>query len=131
MFTITRVIGARKLSLLILAASIYFILYHLPPPPKTQNNTRADRKPPKYDVETTPRYLHQSPFRDDPDSEYESKISNALLDIERKTVQGKGYDSSAEDRIWQIMLGKYVDRGDDSLSFEEENSEWQYSVGPS
>ncbi|KAF7589309.1 hypothetical protein BBP40_004496 [Aspergillus hancockii] len=123
-----RATGARKLSLLILAASIYFILYHLPPPPKTQNNTRADRKSPKYDVETTPRYLHQSPFRDGPDSEYERKISDALLDIERETVQAKGYDSSVEDRIWQIMLGKYVDRGADSIHFEEENSEWTYNL---
>ncbi|KAF5866075.1 hypothetical protein ETB97_001153 [Aspergillus alliaceus] len=121
-------IGTRKLTLVLLAALVYFVLYHLPPPPKTKNNTGSDRKPPKYDVDTTPRFLHLSPFREDPDTEYEKHVSEALLEIENTALRESNGDSSAEDRIWQIALGKRVERESDSLEFEQENSEWKYSL---
>ncbi|KOC15450.1 hypothetical protein AFLA70_305g001450 [Aspergillus flavus AF70] len=121
-------IGGRKLLLLLLAALIYLVLYHLPPPPKTKNNTSSNRKAPKYDVDTTPRFLHLSSFREDPDSEYEKRVSDALLEIERNALRASNWDTSAEDRIWQVALGKYIERESDSLEFERENSGWKYSL---
>ncbi|KNG82348.1 hypothetical protein ANOM_010087 [Aspergillus nomiae NRRL 13137] len=97
-------IGGRKLIFLLLAALIYLVLYHIPPPPKTKNNTSSNRKAPEYDVDTTPRYLHLSSFREDPDSEYEKRISDALLEIERKALRERNWDTSAEDRIWQVLV---------------------------
>ena len=121
-------IGGRKLILLLLAVLIYVVLYHLPPPPKTKNNTSSNRKAPEYDVDTTPRFLHLSSFREDPDSEYEKRVSDALLEIERKALRESNWDTSTEDRIWQVTLGKYIERESDSLAFEQDNNGWKYSV---
>lgn len=121
-------IGTRKLSLLLLAALVYFIMYHLPPPPKTENNTNSDRKPPKYDIDTTPRFLHLSPFRENPDTEYERQVSKALSEIQSETLHENNGDNFAEEQIWQIALGKHVKRESDSFIFEQKNSEWKYSV---
>ncbi|KAE8347863.1 hypothetical protein BDV24DRAFT_146629 [Aspergillus arachidicola] len=95
-----RSIGTRKLSLLLLAAIFYFIMYHLPPPPKTKNKTNSDRKPPKYDIDTTPRFLHLYPFRENPDTKYERQVSKALN----------------------------VKRESDSFEFEQKNGDWEYSL---
>ncbi|GAB1199252.1 hypothetical protein APSETT444_008598 [Aspergillus pseudonomiae] len=121
-------IGGRKLIFLLLAALIYPVQYHLPPPPKTKNNTSSNRKAPEYDVDTTLRFLHLSSFREDPDSEYEKRISDALLEIERKALRERNWDTSAEDRIWQVALGKYIERESDSFEFEEENRGWKYTL---
>ncbi|KAE8355950.1 hypothetical protein BDV28DRAFT_11481 [Aspergillus coremiiformis] len=122
-------IGVRKLTLVFLVVLIYLVVYHLPPPPKTKNNTRADRQPPTYDVDTTPRYLHSSRFREDPDSEYEKKVSDALSEIEGNARRREhNWDSSTDDRIWQVALGKYIERDTDSIEFEQENREWAYSA---
>ncbi|KAE8418983.1 hypothetical protein BDV36DRAFT_252746 [Aspergillus pseudocaelatus] len=123
-----RTLGTRKLSLLLLAAIFYFIMYHLPPPPKTKNNTNSDRKPPKYDIDTTPRFLHLSPFRENPDTEYERQVSKALSEIQSETLRKNNGDIFAEEKIWQIALGRNVKRESDSFKFEQKNGDWEYSL---
>ncbi|KAK4868210.1 hypothetical protein LT330_007408 [Penicillium expansum] len=58
-------------------------------PPSTQNNTRADRPPPEHQVEDTPRFIYRSPFRNNPDVEYEEQLSNALENIENAILARK------------------------------------------
>lgn len=110
----------------------WFLFTHLPSPPATQNNTRADRPPPKYQVEETPHFLYQSPFREFPDYQYEKDLSDALKKIEQSVLDANHGNSTSEARIWQVAISKTVGeeelRGADSRSFEGTNSEWIYNV---
>lgn len=120
----------RKCAFLVIALLVYSLLYHLPGPPKTQNDTRADRPAPQYEVETKPRFLHHSQFRVHPDAEYERMVDKALKQIEWKTsVDHGGY---AREVIWQVMLSKDSDivdyRNPDSLLFEQKNPGWEYKA---
>lgn len=77
---------------------------------------------------TKPRFLYRSRFRDNPDLEYEKRISNALQGIERAVLtENAGGDTLAEERIWQIARDE-EQRGDDSRAFESRNGGWIYSV---
>lgn len=105
---------------------IWFLFYHLPDPPSTQNNTRADRPPPEHQVEDKPRFLYRSPFRNNPDLEYENRLSNSLAEIE-EAVLASGESNISEDRIWQIAKNE-KHRGDDSIVFEGKHKEWKYTV---
>lgn len=105
---------------------IWFLFYHLPDPPSTQNNTRADRPPPEHQVEDTPRFLYRSPFRKNPDVEYEKQLSEALKEIEEAVLASQESNIS-EDRIWQIAKNE-KHRGEDSIIFEGKHKEWEYTV---
>lgn len=76
---------------------------------------------------TKPRFLYRSHFRDDPDLEYEKRISNALQGIERTVLEENNGEILAEERIWQIARDE-GQRGDDSRAFERRNRLWRYSV---
>lgn len=120
---------ARRRFLFFALAVLSFVLYHYNLPliqGKIRN--RADRRTPSYDTDEPPHSLHHSAFRVDPDLEYEERVSEALRNIERAALHKNGGDYSSPDKIWQVMLGKKRDRSEDSIAFEEENEEWEYSV---
>jgi hypothetical protein len=80
--------------------------------------------------ENRPRYLYHSAYRRNPDRIYEEKLSNALQEIERQQLALNNHEGKAH-TLWQIMLGQDSSadmRSDDSLKFEQKNSEWKYSV---
>jgi hypothetical protein len=79
------------------------------------------------DDDTKPRFLYRSHFRDNPDFDYEKRISNALQGVERDVLAGNGGDTLAEERIWQIARDE-DQRGEDSQAFERQNRVWRYSV---
>lgn len=121
----------RNLQLLFLVALVYFLVHQLPAPPEWKNDTRADRPAPRYDVESRPRFLHHSRFRQDPDVEYEARLTHALQRIERDALAKDGNKYGSQDRIWQIMLRRdssIINRNPDSVEFEEQNDDWEYSV---
>ncbi|CRG91293.1 hypothetical protein PISL3812_08341 [Talaromyces islandicus] len=106
----------RRLSLWLVAACTLFLFHHL--------NTRIPQS--VYD-DTTPRFLYRSSFRDDPDFAYERNLSIALQGLEQTVLAELGGNDVAEDQIWQIA--KDADhRGSDSISLEQINREWKYSV---
>ncbi|KAJ5226478.1 hypothetical protein N7468_007703 [Penicillium chermesinum] len=77
-----------------------------------------------------PRYLHRSPFRERPNLDYEHRLSRALHDIEHRE-QSSHKSEETPGTIWQIFLGQEPTRelrGEDSLTFEERNSDWEYKV---
>ncbi|KAF9239946.1 CAZyme family GT32 [Penicillium roqueforti] len=76
----------RRGSCILFVILIWFLFYHLPAPPSTQNNTRADRPPPEHRVEDTARFIYRSPFRNDPNVQYEQQLSNALEEIEKAVL---------------------------------------------
>ncbi|KAJ5682973.1 hypothetical protein N7462_006138 [Penicillium macrosclerotiorum] len=80
-------------------------------------------------VEDRPRYLHHSTFRETPDTHYEEQLAHALCDIENQQLTLDVHEETVR-RLWQILLGQdpSVGRGQDSLRFEESNSEWKYSL---
>lgn len=123
--------GRRKLAIVLIIVVVYILLYHLPEPPKYENNTRGDRPPPEHEVESKPRFLHHSPFRENPDLEYEADIENALKEIERTAPPA---DRESREMLWQIMLGKKSDQRDsaersaDSVLMEQQNPSWDYKV---
>ncbi|CAI7665719.1 unnamed protein product [Penicillium glandicola] len=106
---------------------IWFLFYHLPAPPSTQNNTRADRPPPKHQVEDTARFIYRSPFRNNPDIQYEKQLSNALEEFEKAVLSQSQESNISGDRIWQIAKDE-EHRGDDSREFEQKNNEWEYTL---
>jgi hypothetical protein len=110
----------RQRSVLIIAIVVLFVLFESLPLPRARPDARFEVS------QNRPRYLHQSPFRTNPDYEYEIKLSNALRDLE---IEGqlRGEEGSP-DTVWQIMLMDNDKRGDDSFQFEKKNSEWNYSV---
>lgn len=71
-----------------------------------------------------PRYLHQSPFRANPDYDYEIAVSDALQKIE----SDRSVHPAATDTIWQIILSPKDQRKDDSYEFQKRNPEWRYQV---
>lgn len=109
---------------LVAAILTLFILFKSVPIPTSRLDPRAE----KSYGESRPRYLHRSTFRADPDYEYEIKLSNALraMEIEREMR----HDEDATDTLWQIMLPGVSQRSDDSVQFEQKNSEWKYKVRP-
>jgi hypothetical protein len=116
----------RRLSILILVVLFIFVLNCLP-----SHNKRVvvgGKWLPDYDVEERPRYLHHSSYRHSPDYAFERRVSDALERIEQNAIV-ENSDLRADDRIWQIRLGNpNVERGHDSLQFEEKNREWEYTV---
>lgn len=119
----------QKVSLLFVAAFLFFLWNHLPEPPETANNTGMDRPPPQYIIEEKPEFLYRSPFREHPDHEYETMIDRSLKKIEEKTLAEDNGNIEAKETIWQIMLDtdrKSVDRGPDSIAFEHANQGWEY-----
>lgn len=109
---------------LVAAILTLFILFKSVPTP----TYRLDPRNEKSHGDDRPRYLHQSTFRATPDYEYEINLSNALraMEIER----GMRHDEDATDTLWQIMLPGVNERSDDSIQFEQKNSEWKYKVRP-
>lgn len=107
---------------LVAAILTLFILFKSVPTSKLDPHTK------KLYGEDRPRYLHQSTFRKNPDHDYELKLSNALraMEIEREMR----HDEDATHTLWQIMLPGVSQRSDDSIQFEEKNSEWKYKVRP-
>ncbi|RJE23343.1 hypothetical protein PHISCL_04329 [Aspergillus sclerotialis] len=80
-----------------------------------------DRPPPQYNIEEKPKFLYRSPFRENPDREYESIIDRSLRNIEEKALAENNGNIKAKETIWQIMLDtntKSIDRGPDSIAFE-------------
>jgi hypothetical protein len=112
---------------IIFIISIWFLFYHLPAPPSTQNNTRADRPPPEHQVEDTPRFIYRSPFRNNPDVQYEKQLSDALEKIEKAVLARSQESNISEDKIWQIAKNQ-KHRSDDSIVFQGKNKEWEYNV---
>lgn len=117
----------RRWSILALVLIVYFLICHLPGPPATQNNTRADRPPPKHRVDEQPHFLYRSPFRQNPDLEYEKRLSDDLQKLEQEALTRHGRSNIAENRIWQIAQDE-DHRGSDSISFEKRNTDWMYTV---
>ncbi|KAJ5676512.1 uncharacterized protein N7477_002145, partial [Penicillium maclennaniae] len=76
--------------------------------------------------EDRPQYLYHSTFRDDPDLEYERNVSQAMRDLEKKQLALDSEDTT--NTLWQILLDPSVQRGEDSLLFEEKNPEWNYAL---
>lgn len=122
----------RRVTVVLFLLLVWFFFTHLPSPPVTQNNTRADRPPPKYRVEEKPHFLYQSPYREFPDHQYEKELSDALKKIERKVLYENHGNTTSESRIWQVAISQTVGqselRGADSRAFEETNSGWIYNV---
>ena len=82
-------------------------------------------------VDDRPRFLYRSTFRENPDTIYEQKLSEALSDLENQHTTLHRPSGPAEEIIWQIILGKEPSaeqRGADSLQFEEKNPDWKYKV---
>ncbi|CAG8108296.1 unnamed protein product [Penicillium salamii] len=71
-----------------------------------------------------PRYLHQSPFRANPDYDYEIAVSDALQKIE----SDRSVYPAATDTIWQIILSPKDQRKDDSYEFQKRNPGWRYQL---
>lgn len=117
----------RRGSCILFVILIWFLFYHLPAPPSTQNNTRADRPPPEHRVEDTARFIYRSPFRNDPNVQYEQQLSNALEEIEKAVLTQSEESNISKDRIWQIAKSQ-KDRGEDSIVFKGKNKDWIYTV---
>ncbi|KAL3475966.1 hypothetical protein BJX99DRAFT_228670 [Aspergillus californicus] len=121
-------IPRRRFSIFISVAIIFVIFRCLP---SGNNRIVSGKWLPDYDVGDVPRYLHHSSYRDYPDYEYERKLSNALQLLEKDVLEKNGYDYVGQDRIWQIRLGDHPEgniRPQDSLMFEEQNVDWQYTL---
>ena len=113
---------------LVLIVLGYLLYYYFPAPPKTRNYVVANRPPPEHELQAKPNFLYSSRLRQDPDFEYETKLEDALLRIERSAPPvGNGVVK----KIWQIMLQGTTNRKDrspDSILFEERNPDWLYTV---
>jgi hypothetical protein len=118
----------------ILLLAIFYLFKSLPEPPTTQNKVAGDRPAPNHDVDARPHFLHRSPFRNNPDYAYESKLDLSLQLIEHLALQGESGgrdDDTLIKKIWQISLQKAshpVDRDLDSIQFEQRNPQWMYQV---
>lgn len=115
----------RHKSVVVLAVLVLLVLVRSLPSLKDRLDGRVEGP----HVEDRPRYLYHSAFRKDPDIAYESRLRDALRDIEKQSALHD--NSGAPNTLWQILLGQgpvAEQRGDDSLRFEEENSEWSYKV---
>ena len=112
----------RRKYVLVVAILLIVILYQSMPARKSKLDLRTDVS----HAENRPQYLHQSTFRVDPDYKYESKLSNALRDIE--IAGNRRHDEDKTDTIWQIILSTKDHRKDDSYQFEKTNPEWKYQV---
>ncbi|KAI9371066.1 hypothetical protein BJX61DRAFT_48852 [Aspergillus egyptiacus] len=120
----------RRWSVIVLIVLLYLVLHHLPSSSKNGRIVKGKWLP-DYSVDDIPRYLHHSSYRDHPDSEYERAVSSALQKLEQEVLAHNGGRYAAENRIWQIRLGsdtESVQRGSDSLKFEEANKEWEYTL---
>ncbi|KAL4936701.1 hypothetical protein BDV06DRAFT_204483 [Aspergillus oleicola] len=118
----------RRLSFLVLVVFLFLIYHTLP---VSRNDRIVNGKwLPDYDVGDLPRFLHHSPYRQNPDYEFERRVSEALKKIEENALEQADGDRAADDRIWQIRLGSQGDaeRSPDSLKFGERNDEWQYTL---
>lgn len=121
--------GQQKCVLLI-ALVITIVLINTLTPLRFGLDTRKNpRKNPRI-VEDRPRYLYHSSFRANPDHYYEKKLRNELRDLE--IIEEKLRDNATtSSTLWQIMLGRTPgaeQRGEDSILFEEKNSDWEYMV---
>ncbi|PYI21879.1 hypothetical protein BO99DRAFT_52528 [Aspergillus violaceofuscus CBS 115571] len=73
------------------------------------------------------RFLYVSPFRHNPDLEYERKLANALQELEKPVLDQQGGNNVAENRIWQIAKDE-SQRGPDSAYLQERNPGWGYTL---
>lgn len=107
---------------------IFFIYFPEPelPTKRTQDFTSPSKLAPEYEEEF-PKFVHTSPFRKDPDFEYEARIDAMLQEVERTALAENGGDYSTRDRIWQIMP-EVKDRGSDSKMLQDKNDGWEYTV---
>ncbi|KAL5363431.1 nucleotide-diphospho-sugar transferase [Aspergillus floccosus] len=117
----------RRRSILALILFIFFLICHIPHPSAIKNNPRASRPPPKHRVDEQPHFLYRSPFRQNPDLEYEKRLSSALQKFEQEVLARDGGSNIAENRIWQIAQDE-DHRGSDSISFEQRNKDWTYTL---
>lgn len=120
-----------KLIFFLFAVLLFLLWNRVPEPPKTENNTLMNRPPPRQKLASKPQFLHRSQFREHPDYEYETFLDYWLKRIEEKTLAENQGNVEATQTIWQISLGpdrKPMDRGSDSIAFENENKEWDYMV---
>jgi hypothetical protein len=116
---------------LVLIVVLYLLLGKIPAPPHVQNDTGRNRQPPKHHVETKPRFLYRSHFRQNPDLEKQSALSEALQSLEKQTLKEHASDGGMVMRIWQIMLqqsSNTEERNPYSILFQEYNSEWISTV---
>lgn len=113
--------------LLLVAISVYFIVSHNLANSGKETHPNKEKQTPNHDLQAKARFLYRSPFRDHPDVEYEAELDAALRDLERKALL-EDDRLQANDTVWQIMLGKIMDMSDDSVAFEHQNAEWEYSV---
>ncbi|KAJ5167509.1 uncharacterized protein N7482_006290 [Penicillium canariense] len=116
----------RYRSVVLVAVLALFVLLRSLPSLKSELDSRAGAA----NTEDRPHYLYHSAFRENPDLFYEEQLSIALQDLEHQQLSLNGHEDTA-DTLWQIMLGQDPSaekRGDDSLDFEEKNSEWKYSL---
>ncbi|CAI4212375.1 unnamed protein product [Parascedosporium putredinis] len=56
------------------------------------------------DLDPHPHFLYHSSFRANPDLEYETRLDDALLELERRVTREESRDV-ADKTLWQIMLG--------------------------
>jgi hypothetical protein len=122
--TSLRSLGQQK-GVFVLAVVIVIVLMNTLLPLRFGLNARDKR----LHSEDRPRYLHHSTFRAEPDYRYETKLSKELRELE---IEGQlRGNATAPQKLWQIMLGQTAgaqQRGEDSILFQEKNSDWEYMV---
>ncbi|EED22047.1 conserved hypothetical protein [Talaromyces stipitatus ATCC 10500] len=112
---------SRRFLLWIPIVLILFIFHYVFSIHNNRNGPHTD------DNDTRPRFLYRSSFRDNPDLEYERRISDALQGIEGTVLAENGGDTLAEERIWQIAKDE-GQRGSDSKALQGQNRLWEYSL---
>lgn len=123
----------RTLLLLVFIAVTLFLFINILSLRKQKTGPYVARPPPEYVINTKPHFLYTSPFRKDPDLEFETKLEDALKEIESDALSrnGRGEDDDNLGRLWQVMLQKNSDqiiRRPESEQFEQRNPEWPYTV---
>ncbi|KAJ5625237.1 hypothetical protein N7510_001546 [Penicillium lagena] len=109
----------RRKGLLFLVIALAFLLFQLLP------SSNLARSP----SDIKPEFLWHSPYRDNPDEDYEARIRNALKYIEQVSLEHG--DNKAIHKIWQVLLGTGENtdgRGQDSHDFQDRNSDWDHEV---
>ena len=114
--------GSRRKYVLFLVIGLAFLLFqHLP----SSNNLAR----PTSQTDVQPEFLWHSPYRKNPDKEYETRIREALKYIEQVSVEHG--DNKAIHKIWQVLLGTGENtdgRGQDSHDLQDRNDDWDHEV---
>lgn len=116
-------LGPARFRYAVIAIVVLFLLAHGLPSLKGSIDTRVSDS---HVEEDRPRYLYHSTFRDNPDLEYERHVAQAMRHVEEEQLALDGEETT--NTLWQILLDPSAQRGEDSLMFEENNSEWKYAV---